>query len=446
YNSSSGTPRTHIAAPGSGKIVYTFGNPTLINNAKWSSLEQTKIAIKQLLLYNGEPLSAVNVKYMFDNQREKCEIAGDRVFNIGKNLCRKVFGPDADDYELSPVDVHSQNTVKTIGTIYCDHDGPLDASSTMLVGSDEMCTRTVRLNFSKIKSVGVFPGQVVMVSGMNPKGDTLTVENIIAEKQLTQPTPPKIDSQLSVVIAAGPYTFDDDILYDPLHDLLNYLKENLPDVLVLTGPFFDVDHQIILENMGETFEVFFERMIAGIVEIIGTSTTVLMVSSQYDAMADPVYPTLPVSLKKTYPNVHMLPDPSMIDLNGIIIGMTSTDVVDHIISTELAINAGDKIKRVVNHLYNQGSFYPLNPPPEDKLCLDSNLTSKFANIEQIPNIIILPSDQKCFIRVVNGSLAINPGRLADNAGGTFARLIIAPSANKDENNFLSNIGCQVRKV
>lgn len=32
----------------------------------------------------------------------------DRVFEIGQGLCRKVFGEDAESYDLSYVDIHSQ--------------------------------------------------------------------------------------------------------------------------------------------------------------------------------------------------------------------------------------------------------------------------------------------------------------------------------------------------
>lgn len=105
-----GTPRTHTAAPGSGKIVYTFGNPTLISNAQWSfTTPQPKICVKQLLQHEGTCLGpGTKAKYMFDNLYEKAEIAGDRVFEIGKSLCQKVFGENAEDYDLAPVDMHSQ--------------------------------------------------------------------------------------------------------------------------------------------------------------------------------------------------------------------------------------------------------------------------------------------------------------------------------------------------
>ncbi|XP_004521246.1 DNA polymerase alpha subunit B isoform X1 [Ceratitis capitata] len=448
YSPISGTPRSHTALAGSGKIVYTFGNPTLIGTAKWASAKQKKIDVKQLLRHKGATLDEPKSNYMYDCLRERCDIAADRIFHIGKDLCKKVFGANADDYELSQVDEHSQELTKTIGTICCDHEGPLDPSSTMLAGSDEARCLTVRLNFSKAKSAAVFPGQIAIVSGKNPKGDTFIVDEVFTERQLSPPTTPSLTDPLSFVIAAGPYTNDDDLAYEPLQDLIVYLKDHKPDVLVLTGPFLDAEHKLISENLtlAESFESFFEKMITSIVEAIGTMTKILIVTSHKDANADPVYPTMSVPLRKSYPNVHVLPDPSMIDLNGIVMGMTTTDIVQHIISHELAFNAGDKVKRVVNHLFHQGSFYPLQPPACDEMSFDSFLAARYAKIEQIPNILILPSDQKCFIRVVNGCLAINPGRLADNNGGTFARFVISPPANESEENIHNFVACQIRKV
>lgn len=62
-------------------------------------------------------------------------------------------------------------------------------------------------------------------------------------------------------------------------------------------------------------------------------------------------------------------------------------------------NAGDKVKRVVNNLFNQETFYPLMPPADEDMCYDGELASKFTKIEQTPNILILPSIQKSYIRV-----------------------------------------------
>lgn len=165
------------------------------------------------------------------------------------------------------------------------------------------------------------------------------VEELFTEQKLNAPKPPSIAEQLSFVIAAGPYTHHDDLVYDPLQDLVVYLRDHKPNVLILCGPFMEAEHKLINDNttLAETFEVFFEKMITGIVEAVGNDTAVLVVASHRDAHADCVYPTMPVSIKKSFSNVHMLPDPSLVSLNGLTIGLTSTDIVDHILCNELSM-------------------------------------------------------------------------------------------------------------
>lgn len=108
----SGTPRSREATTsGSGKIVCTFGKTSIINRIRWSRDPQRNPAIlhiKQLLLYNGELLETSNSKYMYDKLYNRAENMADRVFEIGQGLCRKVFGEDAETYDLSHVDIHSQ--------------------------------------------------------------------------------------------------------------------------------------------------------------------------------------------------------------------------------------------------------------------------------------------------------------------------------------------------
>lgn len=58
----------------------------------------------------------------------------------------------------------------------------------------------------------------------------------------------------------------------------------------------------------------------------------------------------------------------------------------------------DKIKRCVNYMFHQKSFYPLNPPSLD-VFLDSELAAKYAQLNQVPNMLIVPSETKQFIRV-----------------------------------------------
>lgn len=139
-------------------------------------------------------------------------------------------------------------------------------------------------------------------------------------------------------------------------------------------------------------------------------------------------------------------------------------------------NSGDKIRRAFNYLLHQRSFYPLNPPPED-VSVDSELAKNHASLDFVPNIMILPSSMKCFIRVsclvvarahsyldgfksffkyfqffllqdLNSCLVINPGQLTVYGGestrGTFGRLVITPTHDyKTLSNYLA---CQIIKI
>ncbi|KDO82014.1 hypothetical protein CISIN_1g0069762mg, partial [Citrus sinensis] len=78
-------------------------------------------------------------------------------------------------------------------------------------------------------------------------------------------------------------------------------------------------------------------------------------------------------------------------------------------------------------------FYPLYPPAEG-IPLDFSLAQEALTISTIPDIIILPSDMKYFIKVLSlggrnegeeqkKCVCVNPGRLAKGEGsGTFAEI------------------------
>ncbi|EDV91004.1 DNA polymerase alpha subunit B [Drosophila grimshawi] len=453
HQSAKRTPATPIATSMGkpGDIVDTFGHPRLLAACTWHSQLEQSLPVVQKLLHNDAPLTMSNLRYMNDLLYERCDDLHDRLVDIGQALVDKKLGAKgAAECSWYPQDRHTLDALHVlhaVGMIHSDDDGPLDAHSALLavLNTDE---KFLSLNFSQIKSASIFPGQVVLAKGFIPRGDTFVVEEIYTDRKLTLPPPLKLDRDVQFVVAAGPYTHITDLFYDPLHDLLKYLKEHRPDVLLLTGPFVDAEHKLVGE-LAETFDSFFEKMVTGIMEVVGSSTTVLMVSCQKDAMTPAVYPTPSLPLRKTYPNLHMLPDPSLVDLDGLTLGVSSTDVLDHLLSYEFATNAGERMHRAINHLFNQGSFYPLCPPADENMSYDSQLAQKYAQLKQLPNILILPSDQRHFIRLVNDCLVINPGRLSDNKGGTFARFLVtptAPTATAAKANMFSSVACQIQRI
>lgn len=45
-----------------------------------------------------------------------------------------------------------------------------------------------------------------------------------------------------MLVAAGPFTIDENLDYAPLEDLMKVIAAKAPDVAVLVGPFVDINH------------------------------------------------------------------------------------------------------------------------------------------------------------------------------------------------------------
>lgn len=61
-----------------------------------------------------------------------------------------------------------------------------------------------------------------------------------------------------------------------------------------------------------------------------------MVSSSADVNSTAVYPTHPLVLRRSWPNLTMVGDPSVLSIGGVTFGMTTTDVLQHLLEAELA--------------------------------------------------------------------------------------------------------------
>lgn len=463
-------------------MVYTFGNAQLLKQTSWASSStgntprRTPLAIEVQLFKGGQLTSAgegsaanagptfmsQDCKYMYDSIYDRVLIFGDWIYEGGKDICQRLkAAADTAEEESIPKDDREATVVEQVAVHHVDfpstekinvlgrilvHPEQRKDDRLAIVDFDEMTLRCTKLNFSKLKSWSVFPGQTVLLEGVNPRGNAFEVHRIHYERKLELPVAPmNLGKELNLVIAAAPFTEKDDLLYEKLSDLLAYCSNNRPDVLILTGPF-GASSNPLFASIAEPFEEYFEKIMVNIMNSIAPTTEVLVVSNHDDIMSMFVYPSFPYKINSFFKNLHFLPDPCVVSINGLELGITTADVIKDLTEAEVSGNPiGDRIKRAFNYMFHHRSFYPLNPPPET-VPLDVDLLNEFGKLDRVPNMMICPGDLKCYVRDVNGCVCINPGHLADheNGEGTFARVVVHPPEAKTATPF-SYVACQVVK-
>lgn len=163
--------------------------------------------------------------------------------------------------EYTQCNIPSTSTAVTYGRI-CNEasSGKLNAASILLEG---YTGARVKLDLSSLQDTPpLFPGQVVVVQGQNPSGRTFYVEKIW--KGLNgevQPQTCPVDG-LTMMFAVGPFS-DKGLDFAPLGDLLNgQVKEFMPKVLVLMGPFCNGADPVLEFDDGEVLSVDYETLFA----------------------------------------------------------------------------------------------------------------------------------------------------------------------------------------
>ncbi|XP_077143812.1 DNA polymerase alpha subunit B isoform X2 [Ranitomeya variabilis] len=302
-----------------------------------------------------------------------------------------------------------------------------------------------------------FPAQVVVMEGTNSSGRKFVASKLY--EGVTLPYyQPNIDSedcaQQMIIAACGPFTTSDTITYDALKDLVDVINRDRPDVCILLGPFLDSKHQQV-ENLQltVTFEEVFKSCLKMIIEGTRQSGSHLVfVPSVRDVHHDPVYPQPPFSCyevaKEDKERVHFVADPCTLSVNGVALGFTSTDLLFHMGAEEISSGTGapDRFSRILKHILTQRSYYPLYPPHEE-INIDYEAHYNYGIMPVTPDVFILPSELRFFIKDISGCICINPGRLTKGmVGGTYARFLVKRETAATEERKSPCISAQVVKI
>jgi len=390
-------------------------------------------------------------RHMFEKLRDRADVLDHRIDDLGDKIVKKnklfVKNTEGAEQELRHVALPIQDHVTVAGRICLDAtgEGKLNSSSVLLEGSRETSNgQRVAVNLNNVPEFSLFPGQIVVCQGTNTTGTVFTPEVIHqgAMLPMARTTPDGLKAHyfegeddgaevLDIMVASGPFTTSKDLDYKPLEDLLDVVRREKPQAVMLLGPFVDEDHAMIKDgDLEVTFETLFDDLMRKITDVIVDeceSTELILIPSMREVTHDKVFPQPPLKLNvhKEHERIHTFSNPATITIKEVTIGVTTTDILFDLGKRETAEGqTGDRMGRLANHLLQQRSFYPLMPPAPGVNLEYDHLVEHIA-LPLTPDIMLLPSQLKHFVKNINGSLIVNPGQLTKYAnGGTFSRIAV----------------------
>ncbi|EEC69071.1 hypothetical protein OsI_37935 [Oryza sativa Indica Group] len=396
-------------------------------------------------------------RFMYDRIEDRFNYLEDRIRRSGSLFSASGLCGEPADATLA-----SEESMFSVGMVICDGEGHLNEKSILLQGSVEHSRgQRVRLDLKDVDRFSLFPGQVVGIQGHNPSGHCFVVSKLndsipnFVDAQLPRAKKQAVDSEgnqssdvvsrvLSSVIAAGPYTTSDNLLFEPLQELISYASRKQPQLLILMGPFIDSDHPEIKKGaVDQSFQDIFLfeilRKLQDFTQYLGHNVRVILIPSVRDAHHDFVFPQPAFDLNLPEDITHQitcLANPSLFSCNEIHFGCCTMDILKHLSGEEISRKPpgekhGDRIGRICTHILKQQSYYPLYPPPAG-VPLDFSLANGALEIASAPDVLLLPSDLAPFVKVLSLDesseepkrfICMNPGRLAKGiGGGTFVEL------------------------
>ncbi|KAF2137527.1 uncharacterized protein K452DRAFT_278516 [Aplosporella prunicola CBS 121167] len=406
----------------------------------------------------------------------------------------------------------STSEIIAVGRIASDsNEGRLNAASLVL----ETSRRTgaglrIPLRVDKLPTYSFFPGQVVALRGQNASGTFFQATEIL-ELPLLPPaasTPAELDMHvarlqhtgdddmdmdgasatrpLGVIIASGPYTPGHVLDFAALHALLESATASCPDVLILNGPFIDIEHPSVINgdfdlpahaipnpDKATIRDVFRHYISAPLNQLAAQlpNTTIILQPSVRDAIAKHV--SFPQDRLKRQEfglprQATIVTNPVTLSVNEAVVGLASLDVLDMLRREECVSDkarASNAMARWGAALVAQRSFCPVFPPTareayprleaggreavtveaEDGVVegrveflpvgavLDTSFLKLAEWLTVRPDVLVTPSALTPFAKVINSVLVVNPGTLSKRKGpGTYARLTVLPAAVTDE--------------
>ncbi|KRY19194.1 DNA polymerase alpha subunit B [Trichinella patagoniensis] len=413
----------------SAKLIFSFQpNVTL----EWIVPEMGRNITVQP--FNCKQFLYKSYRYMYEKLEDRMETLGKMIDYIGGAVMRSV----GEGKELLPVDSVSDEMIYICGQVY-SFSGLLKSSKDVhLQGKSDHGFSEVTLDLSSVKQYAIFPGQIIVAKGFGLHSHIFAADEIYPGE--LAPIPVKtldevVQCNLLFVIACGPFCYADDNNFIALQELVNYCLQVKASSLILIGPFFYNENIKPLSQDDVSYEELLCKMLFNICETLSANfTNVIIVASPKDTFSSQIYPCPPYRLKwrafigengEQPDNLFFAPDPCLLNVGGVIVGITSTDILWHLKNEELVegIQQGERVNRMITHLLMQRSFYPLCPSGD--ATVEYSKLKLYGELSVRPDILILPSKFHHFIKSIHKTVCVNPGNFVKaKSTGTFATMKI----------------------
>ncbi|KAF2718920.1 DNA polymerase alpha/primase associated subunit [Polychaeton citri CBS 116435] len=477
--SPSGTPTTTEAANfsdriDSGKVLDQLNANLSTHTAPAQTPAESRVKLKA-----NTDLSKMAYKGMAMKLSEASEILDDRIDSFTEIIQAHYDLPDT---AFGNPAAQSTAEIIAVGRITYDSSvGKLTSPSLVLETSRRMgAGLRVPLKVEGL-SYDFFPGKIVALKGTNVSGEYFAVTEILSVPLLGQSasTPAEIEGDnnrlkdesgqtrpLGLLVASGPYTTDSDLSFDGLYSILHKARDEKADVLILNGPFLDLNHPMVASGdfeaclpagakiepdratIKDVFRCLVSTPIQSLVQSL-PSITVILVPSLRDAVSSHIswpqdrFPRPQLGLPK---QCQVVTNPITLSINGTLVGIGSEDILNELRQDNVhqAISDNrqkqDLLERLLRNVIEQRHFFPKFPAQAPKsqednpqqqgtvgVSLDLGYLKLGEWLNARPDMLILPSVLNPFSRVVENIVCINPGTLSKRRGaGSYARIALHP--------------------
>jgi len=300
----------------------------------------------------------------------------------------------------------------------------------------------VEIDLTGLTNYSIFPGQIVVIKGVNSSGRKVVVEEIHSDFSVPRdPSKRQAEAKdrwrgskapVKVLAAAGPFTASGSLAYrgSQLQKFARTVKSSNASLVVLLGPFLPEDNPA-LHKLDMSFADAASHLLEQFLADACTPKRplqVICVPNSADASASCVFPqgAYEWGAKVPDPAIHevdMISNPATFVVNDIHFAVSSYNTIFQLSRKEtVRMGAGQRVhkfQRLCDHIVGQRTFCPQINGPGLERTFDKEL-----EWEETPDVLVTLSNLQQFaLRTQQGCIAMNPRSLAKS---NYASVTIHP--------------------